>query len=77
MFNRQRLTLQLTTLFSEITQTVAIQNFFVISFYTNLSQWKKLNIKNETTIPNEMKFPTVKHNIRRKRLFRYSLFFYQ
>ena len=27
-----------------------------MSFYANLSQWKKLDIKNETTVPNEMIF---------------------
>ena len=44
-----------------------------MSFLTNLSQWKKLDIKNEKINPSKMKFPTVKHKIGIKRLFRYSL----
>ena len=45
--------------FSEITQSVAIQSTFAMSFLDNLSQWNKLVRKSQTANMTEMKSPTL------------------
>ena len=72
MVNGQRLTPSLTTTFPYITQPVAIQNTFVMSFLDNFSQWNKLDIKNQRGKHTKINFPTVNRKIRTKRLCRYS-----
>ena len=64
MGNRQRLTPRLTTTFAYITQPVAIQNTFAMSFLDNFSQWSKLDTKNQRANPTKMNFPTVNRKIR-------------
>ena len=46
MCNCLRLTTRLTTTFFKITQPVAIQNAFIMSFLDNFTQWSKLGTKN-------------------------------
>ena len=66
MGNRQQLTPRLTTTFAYITQPVAIQNTFAMSFLENFSQWSKLDTKNQTGNQNKMNFPTFNCKIRKK-----------
>ena len=65
MGNCQRLNPRLTTTFASITQPVAIQNTFVMSFLDNFSHWSKLVTKNQSANPTKMNFPTVNHQIKK------------
>ena len=66
MANCQRLTSRLTTTFAKITQPVATQNTFVISFLDNFNQWNKLDTKNQKSKHTKMNFSTVNRKIRKK-----------
>ena len=66
MRNQRRLKPRLTTTFTLITQPVAIENTFVMSFLDNFSQWSKLDIKNPRGNPAKKDFPTVDRKIRKK-----------
>ena len=75
MVNRQRLTSPLTTTFAQITQPLAIQNTFVMSFLDNFSQWNKLDTKNQRAKHTKMNFPTVNCKIRKKGYVDIHLFY--
>ena len=75
MVNRQRLTSPLTTTFAQITQPLAIQNTFVMSFLDNFSQWNKLDTKNQRAKHAKMNFPTVNRKIRKKGYVDIHLFY--
>ena len=66
MVNRQRLTSPLTKTFAQITQPLAIQNTFVISFLDNFSQWNKLDTENQKSKHIKINFRTVNRKIRKK-----------
>ena len=75
MVNRQRLTSPLTTTFAQITQPLAIQNTFVMSFLDNFSQWNKLDTKNQRAKHTKINFPTVNRKIRKKGYVDIHLFY--
>ena len=75
MVNRQRLTPRLTTTFSEITQPVAIQNTFFMSFFETFIQWNKLDKTTQIENPNAMKFPTVNRKTSQKGYLDIHLFY--
>ena len=66
MVNRQWLTPRLTTAFASITQLVAMQNIFVMSFLDTSSQWNKLCTRTQSAYLTEMNFATVNHKRRKK-----------
>ena len=49
-----------------ITQPVAIQNKFIMSYFDSINQWSKLDTKNQSANPAKMNFPTVIQKIRKK-----------
>ena len=66
MINRQQLAPRLTTTLAYITQPVAIQNTFLMSFLDNFSQWNKLDGKHKRAKRTKINFSTVNHKIRKK-----------
>ena len=60
------LTPRLTTTFTLITQPVAIENTFVMSFLDNFSRWSKVDTKNQRANPTKINFATVNRKIRKK-----------
>ena len=56
-------------------QPVVIQNTFVMSFFDNFSQWKKLDTKNQWAKHTKMNFPTVYRKIRKKSYVDIHLFY--
>ena len=66
MRNQRRLKPRLTTTFTLITQPVAIENTFVMSFLDNFSPWSKLDTKNQRENPTKINFATVNRKIKRK-----------
>ena len=60
------LTPRLTKTFTLITQPVAIENTFVMSFLDNFSRWSKVDTKNQRPNPTKINFETVNRKIRKK-----------
>ena len=57
---------------SKITQPVAIQSTFVMSYLDKFSQRNNIDTKRQTAKTTEIKFPTVNRKKRKKILLRYS-----
>ena len=66
MRNQRQLKPRLTKTFTLITQSVAIENTFVMSFLDNFSRWSKLDTKNQRENPTKINFATVNRKIKRK-----------
>ena len=66
MRNQRQLKPRLTKTFTLITQPVAIENTFIMSFLDNFSRWSKVDTKNQRENPTKINFATVNRKIKRK-----------
>ena len=66
MRNQRQLKPRLTKTFTLITQPVAIENTFVMSFLDNFSRWRKVDTTNQRANPTKINFATVNRKIRKK-----------